>query len=394
MTDTSDRFVRNPATWYGYFLIGTQIYLFNVQGNVIPFLQEEFSLSYRVVSLHSSAIALGVILTGLFGRRVSARLGRRYSLWLGGCGIALGGLLLCLSPGPWASIASCFIMGLLGAFLPAVVPAALSDMHGEMRRQAFAEQAIVAYGCAIIGPLATGGFIAWGLGWRPAVVLGCLLGIGLTIVFRNVALAEPQVHAGPTTAKLPPAFWAYWFLIVFACSLEFSVLLWSPTFLERVAGFTPANAATVAAGFFVGVLIGRIALRALVTRYSPRTILFSAFATGAIGFVLYWIVGQQWAAIVGIVLLGLCIAPQYPLTMALGLGVAAGANDAASARMTLAFGLALLIAPAALGALADVVGLRLAHLTLPALIAAELVSFLAALALSRRATPIPSQSAA
>jgi MFS family permease len=388
------RFVRNPATWYGYFLIGTQIYLFNVQGNVIPFLQEEFSLSYRVVSLHSSAIALGVIVTGLFGRRVTARLGRRYSLWLGGCGIALGGLLLCLSPGPWASIPSCFLIGLLGAFLPAVVPAALSDMHGEMRRQAFAEQAIVAYGCAIIGPLATGRFIAWGLGWRPAVVLGCLLGIGLTVVFRNVALAEPRIHAGSTTARLPPAFWAYWFLIVFGCSLEFSVLLWSPTFLERVAGFSPANAATVAAGFFVGVLVGRIALRALVTRYSARTILFSAFATGAVGFLLYWVVGQQWAAIVGIVLLGLCIAPQYPLTMALGLGVAAGANDAAAARMTLAFGLALLIAPAALGALADVVGLRLAHLTLPALIAAELLSFLAALALSRRATPASSRSAA
>jgi fucose permease len=131
-----------------------------------------------------------------------------------------------------------------------------------------------------------------------------------------------------------------------------------------------------------------------VTRYSPQTILFSAFATGAVGFVLYWFVGQQWAAIVGIMLLGLCIAPQYPLTMALGLGVASGANDAASARMTLAFGLALLIAPAALGALADVVGLRLAHLTLPALLASELISFLAALWLSRRATPVPSQSAA
>jgi hypothetical protein len=55
------------------------------------------------------------------------------------CGIAAGGLLLCLSPGPWASIPSCFVMGLLGAFLPAVVPAVLSDMHGQMRRQAFAE---------------------------------------------------------------------------------------------------------------------------------------------------------------------------------------------------------------------------------------------------------------
>ncbi len=27
-------FVRRPASWYGYFLIATQIYLFNVQGKI------------------------------------------------------------------------------------------------------------------------------------------------------------------------------------------------------------------------------------------------------------------------------------------------------------------------------------------------------------------------
>jgi hypothetical protein len=54
--------------------------------------------------------------------------------------------------------------------------------------------------------------------------------------------------------------------------------------------------------------------------------------------------------------------------------------------MTLAFGLAVLIAPAILGALADVVGLRFAHLTLPALIGLELASFLAAGMLERHAT--------
>jgi fucose permease len=162
------------------------------------------------------------------------------------------------------------------------------------------------------------------------------------------------------------------------------VLLWAPAYLERVAGFQPATAATVAAGFFVGVLAGRIALRGLVRTLTPQTILFSAFATGVVGFGLYWGVGAPWAAIAGMVLLGLCVAPLYPVAMALGIGAANGANDAASARLTLAFGIALLVAPATLGAFADVVGLSLAHLTLPALIAATLVSFLAAGMLERR----------
>ena len=36
----------------------------------MPFLQAEFALSYRAVSLHSSAIAVGIILVGLLGDRV------------------------------------------------------------------------------------------------------------------------------------------------------------------------------------------------------------------------------------------------------------------------------------------------------------------------------------
>ncbi len=384
---SATRFVRAPATWYGYFLIGTQIYLSNVQGNVIPFLQDEFGLTYRVVSLHSSALALGFIVTGLFGQRVIAAIGRRHALWLGGCGIGTGALLLCLSPGPWASIPSCFVMGLLGGFLPSVVPAVLSDLHGEARRQAFAEQGIVAYAFAIVGPLSTGFFVAHGLGWRPAVLVGAVLGFGLTIIFRKVALPPDAPPAEAVRARLPAAFWAYWCLVAFSCSLEFSVVLWAPTFLERVVGLPAASAATAAAGFFAGVLIGRVILRALVQRYAPAVILSAAFAIGFVGFVLYWGVGQPWAAIVGIVMLGLCIAPQYPLTMSLGLGVAAGAHDAAATRMTLAFGLAVFLAPALLGALADQVGLRLAHLTLPALIAAEVASFVVASLLARRLSP-------
>ncbi|HVY21446.1 MAG TPA: MFS transporter [Bauldia sp.] len=385
-------FVRRPATWYGYFLIATQIYLFNVQGNVIPFLQEEFALSYRIVSLHSSAVALGVIITALFGRHITRPLGRRRSLWLGGGSIAAGAFLLCLSPGAWASIPSCLLIGLGGGVIPSVVPAILSDLHGEARRHAFAEQAIIAYSFAIVGPLVTGFSVAHGFGWRPAVILGGAIGVTLIVLFRSITIPEAHAAAAVTRRPLLPAFWAYCALLGFSCSFEFSVLLWSPSFLERVVGLTPAEAATYAAGFFVGVLAGRVALRALLHRFAPQAILLAAFATGVMGFLLYWGIATPWAAIPGIVMLGLCVAPQYPLTMALALGAADGNNDAAAQRLTLAFGLAVLLAPAVLGALADVVGLRIAHLTLPLLIAAALATFLTGQALSRR--PAPSRSPA
>jgi MFS family permease len=87
---------RTRATWYCWLLTGFYLYSVNLQGNVVPFLQAEFALTYRAVSLHSSAIAVGIILVGLLGDRVEARLGRGRTLWLGIGGLAGGSTLLCL----------------------------------------------------------------------------------------------------------------------------------------------------------------------------------------------------------------------------------------------------------------------------------------------------------
>ena len=124
--------LRTRATWYSWLLTGFYLYSVNLQGNVVPFLQQEFALSYRAVSLHSSAIAAGIILVGLFGDRVEARLGRRKTLWLGIGGLAGGGILLCLAPAPWASLLSCFLMGALGGLT-----------GGEMTKGPSAERVVV-----------------------------------------------------------------------------------------------------------------------------------------------------------------------------------------------------------------------------------------------------------
>jgi fucose permease len=184
---------------------------------------------------------------------------------------------------------------------------------------------------------------------------------------------------------LPAAFWAYWALFAFGIGMEFATLLWAPAFLERVIGFSAAAAATAAAGFFLGVLAGRLVVRAIVRRFNPRYILLVAYGIGVAGFIAYWVIGTKASAIVGVFLLGVGVAPQYPMIMSLGIGAARGANDAGATRMVLAFGLSFLIAPVALGALADRVGLGPATLTLPALLAGAVISLLTAMRLERRA---------
>jgi MFS family permease len=375
------------ATWYCWLLTGFYLYSVNLQGNVVPFLQAEFALSYRAVSLHSSAIAVGIILVGLLGDRVEARLGRRRTLWLGIGGLAGGSTLLCLAPAPWASLSACFLMGALGGLLPAIVPAVLADLHGPRRAEAYAGQAIVAYVFGLAAPLIAGAAIWAALGWRAAVLTGVAAGIAIGIGFRRLQLPEPAPAAKAAHDKsgLPSAYWAYWALLMVCCALEFLLLFWAPSYLERIVGFEPAAAATASAGFPLGMLIGRIALRTLVARVALRRLLIGALALTFLGFLIYWGVSWPPAAVAGTVVIGLGIAPLYPLVTDFAIGAAPKARDLAAMRLAIAFGLALLLAPIALGALADEAGLGPAHLALPALIILAYAAFFIGQALQKRA---------
>ena len=377
----------DSATWYCWLLTGFYLYSVNLQGNVVPFLQAEFALSYRAVSLHSSAIAVGIILVGLLGDRVEARLGRRRTLWLGIGGLACGSTLLCLAPAPWASISACFLMGALGGLLPAIVPAVLADLHGEQRARAFAGQAIVAYAFGLAAPLLAGVAIWAELGWRAAVLAGVAAGIAIGLGFRRMVLPEaaPAAEAAHNKSGLPPAYWAYWALLIASCALEFCLLFWAPSYLERIVGYSAAGAAIGSAGFPLGMLIGRIALRWLVARVALRRLLIAALALTFAGFLIYWGVSWPPAAIAGVIVIGLGIAPLYPLVTDFAIGAAPQARDLAAMRLAIAFGLALLLAPIALGALADELTLGPAHLALPALIVAAYVCFFVGQALQKRA---------
>ncbi|MGH6926103.1 MAG: hypothetical protein ACRED5_20445 [Propylenella sp.] len=153
-------------------------------------------------------------------------------------------------------------------------------------------------------------------------------------------------------------------------------------------GFAPASAATAAAGFPLGMLLGRIALSNLVRRVAPRRLLIGALAIAFVSFLAYWGINHPVAAVVGVSIVGLGIAPLYPLSTTFGVGAALEAKDVASVRLAVAFGVSLLLAPIALGALANDFGLGPAHLALPALIVVAYAAFFVGEALQRRSAVV------
>ena len=368
---------RDAVTWYCYLLLGYFTYVLGIQGNILPFLREELDLSYRTVSLHTSAIAAGTLIVGLVGDRVVRRVGRRPMLAFSVVGSATAAILLTLAPVTWVSIGSCFLFGLIGAFIPAMVPAILSDIHGPRRDVAFAEANAVAYVFTVMAPILTALFVWLAWGWRPAVLAGAAAGAVTVLAFARQSLPPSLETRESAAVPLPVAYWCYWLALGMSVAVEFSALLWAPAYFERVVGLTPTAAAFGAAAFFAGMLIGRVVgswlIRTLDTR---RLFLASAIITFA-GFASYWGTGVPGLSVAGLFVVGLGTALLFPLTLSFAIGVAEAAADRASARVMLAPGPAILLTPPLLGAIADGAGLRVAQLMTPVFMGLGVLAFFA-----------------
>ncbi len=382
------RLIRTPLTWYCYLLSGFFTVILNIQGNIIPFLRDELGLSYRAVSLHPSAIAAGMIVAGAITERAVARLGRRGTLQLSVGGSLVGVLLLAVAPSAPVSVFGCLLVGLTGAMIPGVIAGLLAQLHsGAARDQAYAECGAMTYACVMASSLAVGLTVAAGLNWRVALLLGVVLGIAIVWVFGRKPIPDAPPHAMMAGGGLPVACILFLVTLGLGVALEFTVLLWAPAYLETAVGLTRSEAAAAAAAFAAAMLIGRWAGSQIVRRIPPETLYPMALSFVVPGFVLYWIVGTPFAAVVGLFLLGLAVALLYPLTIGLAVSAAGRQGDKAGARSAFAAGSALLLSPLVLGWLADTVGLRAAHLAIPALAIAIVSCFSMARRLQQRMVP-------
>lgn len=130
-------------------------------------------------------------------------------------------------------------------------------------------------------------------------------------------------------------------------------MFWGADFLEQVVAFSKANAATSMSMFFAAIVVGRIAGRRLVPYKTSSWLLLAASGAAGPGAALFWLALTPVVNLVGFCSAGLGIANMYPLTLAAATNCAPLQTDQASTRITLATGIAGLVAPFVIGSLAD-----------------------------------------
>lgn len=344
-----------------YFLFAFYAYFLNILGPITPFLKEELHLSYTISSLHFTAFAVGILLIGLGGHLLIQRLGHWRSLWLGVGGMSLSALLLVAGQSPLVTIGASFFMGLVGSLILAIVPAALSDQHGELRAIALSKANTVSSLVAAAAPLLVGWFAHSSGGWRLALGLVALTPIVLFLSLgKGTSPAAASTLESPTEANrpLPPLFWIYWVALVLAVSVEFCTVFWSANYLEQVLGMVKAGAAQAVSLFLAGMILGRLSGSRLVQRFSIRSVVTGSILVASLGFLVFWGTERVFIGLGALFITGLGVANLYPLILSLAIAAAAPNTVQASARATLASGTAILALPLVLGRLADAVGIH------------------------------------
>lgn len=375
-------FVRDRFTWLAYLMLAYYAYAMAILGPLMPFLRAELNFSYTVAGLHGSAFALGMIVAGLLGDRLARQWGRRVVFWGGGAGMAAGAVILAGGDRVLLTLAGALLMGGLGSLLLVMIQASLSDHHGKQRAIALTESNVAASISASLAPVLIGAFQRSDWGWRSGLYLIAAAFASLFIYFQTVVVPDNRPAAALKSnpgapPSLPKAYWAYWTVVTLVVSVEWCLIFWGADYLVEKIGLSEVNAATMMSVFFGAMVLGRIIGSRLSRTVASPTLLLSAIGIAGIGFGLFWLASFGPLNITGLFFAGLGVANTFPLTLAVAVSVGAHRNDAASARIALASGLAILISPLVLGWVADQLDLQNAFsMVAGLLLAAAVVTFL------------------
>jgi fucose permease len=177
---------------------------------------------------------------------------------------------------------------------------------------------------ATLGPAIMTGAIVYGLGWRAgywivgAAQLALALCFGLTRqLWRDSA---PLAHAAEpsrgvrlaATLRLPIA-WTGILLFFIYTGAEIATGQWVYSLLTESRGVPAAQAGAWVSLYWASLTIGRILFGFLVQRVAPTTLLRWCMAGAVLSALLIWLNLAPWLAFAGIALMGLSLAPQFPL---------------------------------------------------------------------------------
>lgn len=354
----------DPAVRRAYVDQAAISYSFYVVGASAAFIAAALSLSETEAGLHSSAMAAGMIAAGLAGERFDALAGVRRMHYLGMGLLAVSLVLLAWAPMAAVTLAASLGVGLGAGALFGHVNHTLGAGGGSMARLRLTRGAFVAKASQLMAPVAIAVGAAVGLDWQFVVVPVLVLLAALVVWSRS---AQPSAMEGRELERLPRAYWLPWLLTVSVIGLEFFVVVWGGSLVAAQTGESLADATLTISAFIAGMIAGRAVMSMPAAgRLEAMWIIRGGLLLTFVAVLVVWLSGMWAVSAAAMAVAGFGVGILYPPCAAITLATAPGAPAAASARLVLAAGLAILVAPLLLGVIADFSDIGSAWLLVPA----------------------------
>jgi hypothetical protein len=335
-------------------------FILNGLGPVVLDLRDELDLSRTMTGLHSTGLAVGVLLAGAVGEALRRAVGWSGVLWSGIAGLLAGVVGLGTAATVALTLPSAVLIGLAGTLLLTMVPGVLSARHGAASGAAVAEAHATASLLGVLAPLAVGASLAAFGAWLPAFLLvaaGVLPLLGITAP-PLPAPPPPSAHPRATAGRLPAGYWRWWTALLFGVAVEFSILLWAADDAEQRLDLSSEAAAVAPAAFLLGMAIARGGGARLLLGGRSDLVFRVAALWAVAAFLLYRATDLVAVSLLGVLLVGTGVGLLYPSSLARAMAATPGREALASTRSALASGIAIGAGPLALGALADAHGIE------------------------------------
>ena len=296
-------------------------YLIYMVGAVTAFVAAALALSDAQAGLHSSAMAVGMIGASLFSHRLDHRFGVRAVHFAGLAVSALAALLLAWAPAFAVTLVGAAGVGLGCGLLLGHVNSAVSASGGVRALIQLTRSTFVSMLLSVTVPVVIGLGIAVGVGWQLVVVPAVVL-VGIA-AWATRSRADRPPGTTSIEGRLPREFWLPWVLTVLVVCLEFGILFWASTVVERSTGVSLADATLTISVYIGGIIVGRGLLSThAVGRNDPVWLLRGGLLLTFIGSTLVWMSPSYEFAAVAMFVCGLGLGWLYPIAGSITLATA------------------------------------------------------------------------
>ena len=341
----------------------------------IPFVQDRFGLSKSTLGVVLLAMAVGVIVALPIMGQAIVKLGSGRAVRLAGIACCLVMPLPILAPEPWLIPLALLVFGAAGGAMDVSMNAHGSAIEGRIGRPIMS---------SLHAGWSFGGFTGAGLVAAATAVgvdariqntvgavllLAGLLGL-LGFLGPGSATAAGERFRLPSRAVVLMAF-----LCLLTMVTEGAMGDWGGVYLRGDLGAAAGVAALAFAAFSAGMTIARVTGDWVNERIGPTRLLRGGSALAAISLGTLLVIANPWAALIGLVLVGVGVANGVPLLFS-----AAGAGGVETSGPSIAAvssmgSLGFLVGPPFIGILADATSLPLALTSL--VVATTIVALLA-----------------